>query len=180
MKRFVNYLDRGVYYLSQFGRWTGCLFIFITTVMITINSILRYFFSIPLMFADEYSLYLFAALVYMGLGYTLRTGKHVSADVIVSRLKPRVRSRLAIITSTIGLIVIGYMFWYARKNLVLTYKTQMTALTPLETPLWYTNVFITVGLGIFIVDMIAYIVHLIIAQVEGVEPEFKEDLTKGL
>jgi TRAP-type C4-dicarboxylate transport system permease small subunit len=159
MRKLISLLDKWITYTSQSGGAIGCALIIITAAIITINSFSRYIFNHPFLFVDEYARYMLVALFYLGLGFTLRAGKHVSADVIVRRFSKRTQIALNVITSSFGSIVIYLMLWNSWKSFYSVYKTKMVSLTPLETPLWIPYLFVAVGLTLFLLDMLAHIGH---------------------
>ena len=159
MKRAIASLDKGIAYLSHAGRIVGCFFIFITALIITTNSVSRYILNYPLAFSDDYSRYMFVGIVYLGLGYTLRVGGHVSADLFVSKLSKKTRNTLGVITSSVGTIVIIAMLWYGWKAFIYAYTVNLRETSPLESPLWVPHLFLAVGVTIFLLDMLVHIVR---------------------
>jgi TRAP-type C4-dicarboxylate transport system permease small subunit len=159
MKKVVFVLDQSIQLASRFGGGFGAALIVGISVIITVNSFSRYVLGQPLLFVDEYSQYMLVALVYLGMGFTLRAGKHVSADLFIRKLPTRKQEVLNLLTSSFGCIVIWLMFWHSWKAFISVYNDKVVSLTPLETPLWIPHLAVSVGLTLFLLDMFAELGH---------------------
>ncbi len=71
----------------------------ILTILVAMNVTLRYGFNRPLFFVEEYSGYIVVALAFLGLGYTLKTKGHITLDVVINRLRGRVKAGLMLATT---------------------------------------------------------------------------------
>ena len=137
------------------GGSIGAALIAVTAVIITVNCIARYVFNRPMMFVDEYSCYMLVALVYCGLGATLRAGKHVYVDMFVGKLPARVQRAMSTATLALGVVPVSIMCWYSWKGFWSNYTGKIVSLTPLQTPLWLPYLTVAIGLTIFLFDIIA-------------------------
>lgn len=155
----LQLVDHAIRVLSNIGGAIGCTLIVLVSFLITFNSLSRYLFNRPFLFADEYAQYMLVAIFYLGVGYTLRMGKHVSADVIVRRFSARTQIALNVATSCLGLIVVYIMWIYSWENFFSVYRGGIRSLTPLETPLWIPSAFVAVGMTLFLLDMISHILN---------------------
>jgi TRAP-type C4-dicarboxylate transport system permease small subunit len=157
MRTFVARLDRPLSRVSRWGGNLGAVLIVVTAAIITMNCIARYVFNWPLMFVDEYSCYMLVALVYLGLGATLRAGKHVYVDMFVGKLPAPLQRAMSIATMGLGILPLAIMSWYSWKSFWSIYTGNIVSLTPLQTPLWVPYLMVAVGLTIFLLDMIAVV-----------------------
>lgn len=153
----ARFLDHYIGVLSHAGAIVSTVMVLLTTALLAVNSCARYLFNAPFLFVDEYAQYLLVGIFYLGVGYTLRKGKHVSVDMLVSRFGRRVRLVLAILTGILGLVLIYLMCKYGWTTFLSSYKRNITSLTPMETPLWIPYLFVAVGLTVFLLDLVAYI-----------------------
>ena len=157
MRTFVARLDRSLSLVSRWGGNLGAALIVVTAAIITVNCIARYVFNWPMMFVDEYSCYMLVALVYLGLGATLRAGKHVYVDMLVGKLPVPLQRAMSIATLGLGILPLAIMSWYSWKSFWSTYTGNIVSLTPLQTPLWVPYLMVAVGLTIFLLDIIAVV-----------------------
>src|SRR5947207_6907267 len=71
----------------------------------------RYFFHAPFAFTVELTQMAMALVVYFGVGLVTHEGGHISADVVVLRLPPRLRALCALVTNLLALAFLAVMVW---------------------------------------------------------------------
>jgi TRAP-type C4-dicarboxylate transport system permease small subunit len=157
MRTLIVALNKSLSLISKMGGSIGAALIVITAVIITVNCVARYVYNRPMMFVDEYSCYMLVALVYCGLGATLRAGKHVYVDMFVGKLPARVQRTMTTATLGLGVVPVAIMCWYSWKGFWSNYTGKIVSLTPLQTPLWFPYLTVAIGLTIFLFDIIAIV-----------------------
>lgn len=92
-----------------------CWLVFLAVVTSSTNAAVRYVFSMSSNAWLELQWYLFAAIVMLCAGYTLRHDEHIRIDIIFGRLEERTRIWLDIFGALLFLlpvcIVIGVLSW---------------------------------------------------------------------
>lgn len=171
MFKAVRILDRSIGALSRGGAIVSTAMILLATALLAVNSVARYLFNAPFLFVDEYAQYLLVGIFYLGVGYTLRKGKHVSVDMLVRRLGRRVRLLLAVVTAALGLLVVYLMCRYGWSTFIAAYDRNIRSLTPMETPLWIPYLFVAIGLTIFVLDLLAWILARVV-RLMGADDDF--------
>lgn len=122
------------------------------------NTISRYVFDSPWYFAEEYTGYLVVMLTFLPLAYTLRTKGHIAIDIVTNRLPEKTRARLEVVTTGLSLMVLIIMIWYALKLTIGSFQDNVLAPTVAMTPLWIPQMFVVVGLIIFVGELMFYMV----------------------
>ena len=92
------------------GRLTSFLIIPLIAVMVW-GVTLRYVFDSPLVWSDEMSQFIFGGYIMLGGGYALLKEAHVNVPILHSRLRPRARAALDLITSVLFYGFCGVMLW---------------------------------------------------------------------
>ena len=87
-------------------------------VGVSINVVMRYFFSKPIMGMEEVTEYFLLWLTFLGTAWVLRRGKHVRIDFLVDRLNPKAQAVLGVILSTIAAVVFFFIVWYGAQACV--------------------------------------------------------------
>ena len=98
--------------LTAFGWLAGAIAVLIGAG-VSLDVLMRYFGSpgLPWMLeASEYGLYL---MTFFGAPWALREKAHVSIDIAVEALPPRLRAAAAIVTDAFGLAICAVLAWYA-------------------------------------------------------------------
>ena len=65
----------------------------VTSLMILVNVILRYFFKSGIHWSDEMVRYLMILLTFVGCSICVRTGTHISVDLLMAILKPESKGK---------------------------------------------------------------------------------------
>jgi TRAP-type C4-dicarboxylate transport system permease small subunit len=97
--------------LNRLVSGVGAVFLIPLMLITTADVICRDLFNRPVAGAAELSGYFLAVFVLLGLGYTQQVKGHVGVSVITSRLSPRPRLILNIITTLIGLFIFSILIW---------------------------------------------------------------------
>jgi TRAP-type C4-dicarboxylate transport system permease small subunit len=139
--------------LANMGAYVSSIVIFLTTLLITVGSLGRYFFNFNIPGVDEISAYMLIAVTYLGLAYTLREDAHINITILVSKLKGRIIKKLNIILLFISLLVVIIYFYFSLDALTETIRKSEIALTVLQTPLWIPKSVICVGWALFFISM---------------------------
>ena len=79
---------------------------------VSINVVLRYFFSKPLLGTETVSEFFLLWLTFLGTAWVLKRGKHVRIDIAVNRLNPKTQTVLNLILSIIGAVIFFFIVWY--------------------------------------------------------------------
>ena len=107
MKRFLSVIDN---INDQAGKTISFLVIFVL-IVIVIETAARYVFNSPTMWVYETAIFLFAGYDILGGGYVLRHHAHVNMDIIHSRLSPRTKAIVDLITSFFFFLFCGLLLW---------------------------------------------------------------------
>jgi TRAP-type C4-dicarboxylate transport system permease small subunit len=71
----------------------------------------RYFLHAPFAFTVELTQMAMALVVYFGVGLVTQEDAHISADVVILRLPPRLRALFASLTNLLALAFLAVMVW---------------------------------------------------------------------
>jgi TRAP-type C4-dicarboxylate transport system permease small subunit len=126
--------------------------------MVTVATLSRYFFNLPILGVDEISGYLNLLIGMLALAYTLQRKRHVRVDIITQRLPANVVKVLEVVTTTLALVLLVQFMWTGWYTWMQLMGADERAQTFLRTPLAWPYGFMLLGWALFI---IAVIVHLI-------------------
>lgn len=118
------------------------------SVLIFIQVFIRYFLDLPLYGVEEIAVYLAVWLYFIGSGYGVYRGNHISAGVMdIAFSSPSARAVLQALVSLISLAIIGWIFW-----ICLGYFQWSLARVPkspeLRIPLYYVHAAMLAGAGL--------------------------------
>ena len=151
---WINILNERVGYVLSF-------LIIPMTLIAVIEVILRYLFNRPTIWAWDINMMLLGAFSILSGGYVLFKGGHVTMDVVILRLPPRVRAVIGLITSLVFFFSMGILVWQsgveARDSFLIKEKLNTVwspAIYPLKM-LWPIGAFLLFlqGIVIFVRDL---------------------------
>ena len=154
--RFVNAFDRALSAISFAGAVVAAAATLAILALVCIEVILRELFDLSTLVADEMSGYLNVAVVYLGLSYTLREGGFIRVEALYRRIAHRA-GRLApwliVLTSLVYLLV---LIVYMCKHVAYSYDAGIRSMFVSQTPLFWPQLLIPLGLGILALQLLAY------------------------
>lgn len=83
------------------------------TLITCIQVVMRYLFNSGWVWSLEATTYSFAALVLVGMSYGVRTGTHITVDLVVSRMPPRVKPYINGLAIVVCIIYAALMLYGA-------------------------------------------------------------------
>ncbi len=155
MKRFMIESARK---LSNGGAFIASMLLVILVVLILVEIVLRYFFNTSTMRADEYSGYLYLALVCFGFGYTFMRDGHIRITFLTSKVSSKTSSLIDIFAGIVTLGVLCFAFYRTLLLSLDSFETGVVSEGVSATPLFIPQMVLPIGFLLFIVSMVAYIV----------------------
>lgn len=112
-------------------------FIFVTAVLVSYEVIMRYVFSSPTVWTFDVTIFLILYSAYIGSGYNLKEGKHVSVEFLVQRLARYKRFSLAlgVVTNLASIFFWVMVSWRAFEEGIMAYRLSEVTLSYLRFPL---------------------------------------------
>jgi TRAP-type C4-dicarboxylate transport system permease small subunit len=164
--------------ISSVSGWLSGIGVIVMVVVVIVDVFLRYFFSRPLLFADDVGVYCMIYIAFVGAALTLKMRRHIMVDLLYARLPRKVQSWLDVITTLLGTLVICIITWESADWVHYTYESGFRSPGILQTPMWIPMA--VVPLGLFFWSM-QYIVESIkaINGLRGQHLQAKERVTNA-
>jgi TRAP-type mannitol/chloroaromatic compound transport system permease small subunit len=109
-------------FIGIVGECTAWIALVIVLLM-AVNVLLRYAFSIGSVWAQELEWHLLAPLILFGMSYTLRHGEHVRVDIVYGRFPERAKRIVdfvsALLTVALSILVIWFSLNYVHQSYVI-------------------------------------------------------------
>jgi C4-dicarboxylate transporter DctQ subunit len=136
----------------------GCS-IGLAMVFVVLGVVGREILNISLPFAIEFSEYLIPVSCYWGAAYTLRENGHVNADVLVHRLSKRTQEWFLFVGYILGIPYLFVITVQLFKVVIASHSGGYVSMYPLETPLWYPQLLVWIGLVFLDIQLIFEIIR---------------------
>jgi len=154
MKFFLKFSDK----LQNFGAYLSSFLFIALTVLIVTEIVSRSFFNVSTMIAGEYSGYFYLASVFFGLGYTFKEDGHIRITILTSKLPTKGRKAIDVFAGTITLALLLFILYYTIKMIIESYRFDMVSETVSETPIYLTQLALPVGIFMFCIAVLAFII----------------------
>jgi TRAP-type C4-dicarboxylate transport system permease small subunit len=114
-----------VSFLPKFTKIFGLLAAFsilLIMIMVSADVFFRYFFNSPIIGAMEFSLMLMIAVIYLGLGYTEISDRHIVIDLFYKKLNLKYQYIISKINCIILLTISSILFWHSFADFLYSYE----------------------------------------------------------
>jgi len=119
--------------------------------------VIRHFFDMSTMIADEYSGYIYLASIFLGLAYTFNEKAHIRINIVTSRLNKKTNRIIDLITGTISLVALCFVFYRTVLFAYDSYDMEMLSEAVSETPLYLTQIVMPLGMALFILSIMMFL-----------------------
>ena len=134
LERFASAVDRASVRVGESAAWLYPVLV----VVLIVNVLLRYGFSLGLIELEELQWHLYAAAFLLGLAYTHVSDKHVRVDLVRGRLAPRTRAWIELLGSLLLLSPFALLLTYYSVDFVaLSWATSERSAMPSGLPARY-------------------------------------------
>lgn len=140
-----------------FGALAGLALVGIVAIVFT-EIVLR-LFKQSLLVTDEMGGYLNAAIVFLGLGYSLRHGAFIRMELLYDALGPAAKRLATWCFVLISTVFSGTLVYVAWKHVRYAFEQDTRAISVLATPEWIPQSVMLLGLVALLVQLAAFIVE---------------------
>lgn len=144
--------------LSKLTAYIASLLLVGLCCLILVEIVGRSFFDYSTMIADEYSGYLYLSLVFLGLGYTFLENGHIRITLLTSKLSSKMQKFADIFVSLVLLAILAFCIYYGYLLVKDSYEMEMVSENVSETPLYLTQIPLVLGVGVFMLSVVSFIV----------------------
>jgi TRAP-type mannitol/chloroaromatic compound transport system permease small subunit len=130
---------------------------------------LRYVMKAPTTWGNEMISFIFAAIIMLGAGYTLRNRDHVSMDIFYSRLSRRGQATVDVFTAFFMLLFCWVMFDQTFIMAKEALETGQRASSDWSPPLFPVMVSLPIGSALLLLQAIARVVRDVYLAITGTE-----------
>lgn len=150
------FLDR-LYLLS--GWLAGLFLIAILVLMLLLSGGRPVGLNIPA--GDDLVAWCMAAMAFLGLAHTFRSGEMIRVGLLIDRLSGRARHVVEIVALLIGTGFVGFFAWYAVHTTYDSWRFGDMAQGVLAVPLWIPQLGYSGGLAILFIAFVDELIHVL-------------------
>lgn len=151
MNKVIALIDK----VSKAGGLISSACIVIMTMLILVETLLRLLLQRSLFIAEEFSAYLMANFVMLGLAYTLRQGGHIRVNMLLSRLRGAGRTVCELLGCLVGCAVFVLMTWELWLIMADNFATDQRSMNVTNVPIFLPQIGLVVGSALMMMQMAA-------------------------
>lgn len=167
-------LYRGVMKINRVAAGIAAISVLLMVVLVFSSVVMRYIFGKPVIWVPDIPIYLLLLSAFVGAGYTLQRGAHISCDVLILRLQPRIRRILFLISAPFGVIFCLILAWQLWHLLVRAYERAEMSFSLLHIPMIYPYSLAVAGVLLLILTYLFKIGSVILKRRPEELPEHPE------
>ncbi|HZG64298.1 MAG TPA: TRAP transporter small permease [Rubrobacteraceae bacterium] len=134
-------LDR----IEDIFAFLGGILLVVAVFSVVFQVIARYFFGLSFIWINEVNEYILLYVPFLGAAWLLRHNGHVTVDLLVRVLPPRIKKASNILVAALGIIISAVLVWYGTSVTMEAYARGTVSTTSTQLPLVYLLVVIPVG-----------------------------------
>ena len=123
------------------------------TVIVSVDVLMRSAFGTTWKGFFEISEYSLLWMAFLSAAWLMRINGHVRVDLILTRLKPRPRAIMNIVSSIICVIVFAIIIWYSAKITLHDYRVGFILSSLLTPPKWPVEMIIPIGSFLLLIQL---------------------------
>jgi TRAP-type C4-dicarboxylate transport system permease small subunit len=153
----IRTLLDGLYRLS--GYLAGLFLIVIFGLMMALSVGRTIGVNVPA--GDDFASWSMAAMAFLGLAHTFRSGEMIRVGLLIDRLSGRTRWAFEVAALILGFGFIGFFAWNAARFTYDSYRFNDMAQGVLAVPLWIPQLGYSGGLAILAIAFLDELVHVL-------------------
>lgn len=150
------------------GYLAGMFLIVIFLLMMGLSLGREWGINIPA--GDDFAAWAMAAMAFLGLAHTFKSGELIRVGLILDRLPASARRGVEIVCLLIGTALIGFFAWHAVQMTYDSWRFNDISQGVIAVPLWFPQLGMSVGLTIFAISFVDELIHVL----RGGEPRFEK------
>ena len=166
VRRFLD----GLYLLS--GSLAGCFLLAIFLMMLAMSAGRE--LGINVKSGDDIASWCMAAMAFLGLAHTFKSGEMIRVGLLTERLTGRTKWITELFALLMAALFIGFFAWHAVDLVVTSWRINDMSTGVLVVPLWFPQLGFTGGLIILFIAIVDELVHV----ARGNKPRYEREPPK--
>jgi TRAP-type C4-dicarboxylate transport system permease small subunit len=168
--RLVRSLLDGLYLGA--GWLAGLFLIVIFLLMMGLSAGRKFGLNIPA--GDDFAAWSMAAMAFLGLAHTFKSGEMIRVGLLIDRFSGRTRQIIEVVALVVGIVFVGYFAWHAINFTYYSWLTNEVATGIVPLKMWIPQLGYSGGLVILTIAMVDEFVYVL----AGNRPRYEREPPK--
>ena len=177
MRRFLDGLYLAAGYFAAFF----LVVMFVIMLSLSVGRLSWIKINIPA--GDDFAAWSMAAMSFLGLAHTFKSGEMIRVGLLIERFSGRTRHAFEIFAHLVGLIFIVYFAWAAWRFIALSHMLNDMSQGVVAVPLWIPQLGVFFGLALLALAFVDELIHILRGNAPSYEkppPKTTEELLKRI
>jgi TRAP-type C4-dicarboxylate transport system permease small subunit len=161
------------------GWLAGLFLIVIFLLMMALSAGRKFGLNVPA--GDDFAAWSMAAMAFLGLAHTFKSGEMIRVGLLIDRFSGRARQAIEVLALLVGIVFVGYFAWHAVNFTYYSWLTNEVATGVVPLKMWIPQLGYAGGLVILtiaMVDELAYVLAGNRPRYEREPPKSAEELVE--
>jgi len=149
----LTWMDK---YFSKLEKGFLALGIIFSSLLLFVNVIMRYIFTLPIYWAEELVRYLMVWMIFVGASQVAKWGGHVSVDIVPRMISKRASTILAFFVNIVAILFCILLAYYSFQQMSRVKAAQQIS-PAMELPMWIAYLSIPLGTVLMLIRYIQQI-----------------------
>ena len=123
---------------------------------------------------DDITSWCMAAMAFLGLAHTFKSGEMIRVGLLTERLKGRVKWLAEVFALAMAALFIGYFAWFAVDLVLTSWRLDDMSTGVLVVPLWIPQIGFTAGLVVLFIAILDELARVMV----GLKPTYEKEPPK--
>ena len=170
LARLVRNLLDGLYLGA--GWLAGLFLIVIFLLMMSLSAGRKFGLNVPA--GDDFAAWSMAAMAFLGLAHTFKSGEMIRVGLLIDRFSGRKRQVIEVCALIVGIIFVGYFAWHAVNFTYYSWLTNEVATGVVPLKMWIPQLGYSGGLVILLIAFVDELVNVL----RGNRPRYEKPKPK--
>lgn len=155
--RVADAFDR----IDQFSAYLAAVGLTVMSGIVVLEVLLRFFFTVSTLVADEIAAYMLATVSFCALGYALRTEGHIRIELLYALIPAPIRKWVELVFVVVAIVVTTIFASWLYRMVAQSYVLKVDSQSQIETPLWIPQSVLVYGTIVLILALISRLVRIL-------------------
>lgn len=124
--------------------------------------------------ADDFTSWCMAALAFLGLAHTFKSGDMIRVGLVFDRLQGRTRRLFEALSLAASIVVVGFFGWHTARFNYDSWRFGDISQGVVAVPMWLPQLGYSVGIAVFLLALVDELVRVL----AGARPSYERDAPK--
>lgn len=147
--------------IDQFSAYLAAVGLTVMSGIVVIEVVLRFFFTVSTLVADEIAAYMLATVSFCALGYALRTEGHIRIELLYALIPAPIRKWVELAFVVVAIVATTIFASWLYRMVAQSYVLKVDSQSQIQTPLWIPQSVLVYGTIVLVLALVSRLVRIL-------------------